>query len=126
MYDDFFQKGVFQVIKAVAVALLCSVLLCAIYALVLRVAPMADVAITVVTQVLKGVSLATGTILFLKGERGLIKGAVCGLLFSMLGYLTFSALGGDFSLSWLIALEILLFAAVGGLTGVAAVNLKRG
>jgi putative membrane protein (TIGR04086 family) len=114
------------VIKAVAVALLCSVLLCAIYALVLRVAPMADVAITVVTQVLKGVSLATGTILFLKGEKGLVKGAVCGLLFSMLGYLTFSAFGGDFSLSWLIALEILLFAAVGGLTGVAAVNLKRG
>ena len=126
MQEDFSQKGVFQVIKAVSVALLCSVLLCAVYALLLRVLPMSGVAITVVTQVLKGMSLAVGTLLFLKGEKGLLKGAICGALFSMLGYLTFSALGGGFALSWLILLEIVLFCAVGGLTGVAAVNLKRG
>ena len=126
MQDDFSKKGIFQVVKAVTVALLCSVLMCAVYALILRTLPMKERTITIVTQVLKGVSLATGTLLFLQGEKGLIKGAFCGLIFSMLGYLTFSALGGDFSLSWLIVLEILLFCGVGGLTGVAAVNLKRG
>ena len=126
MQDDFSKKGIFQVIKAVCIALLVSVLLCAVYAFVLRAFPMTGLTVTIVTQVLKGVSLAVGVLAFLQGEKGLVKGLACGVLFSMLGYLTFSALGGDFSLTWLIAVELLVFSAVGGLVGVAAVNLKRG
>ncbi|MBQ9117624.1 MAG: TIGR04086 family membrane protein [Clostridia bacterium] len=119
-------KGVLQVVKAVTVSLVLSVFLVAVYALILKVLPMADTAVTIVTQVLKSIALAVGVILFIKGEKGLVKGAACGLLFSMLGYLTFAALGGGFSLSWLILLELILFVAVGGLLGVVAVNVKKG
>ncbi|MBQ8427718.1 MAG: TIGR04086 family membrane protein [Clostridia bacterium] len=127
MYDDqMSSKAVFQVIKGVAVALICSVFTAAIFALIMRVCPVNDVVVTVVTQVLKALSLAIGVLLFLRGEKGLIKGIVCGLLFSMLGYLTFSALGGGFSISWLILVELIVFSAVGGLLGVVAVNVKKG
>ena len=127
MYDDqMSSKAVFQVIQGVAVALICSVFTAAIFALIMRVCPVNDVVVTVVTQVLKALSLAIGVLLFLRGEKGLIKGIVCGLLFSMLGYLTFSALGGGFSISWLILVELIVFSAVGGLLGVVAVNVKKG
>ena len=127
MYDDqMSSKAVFQVVKGVAVALICSVFTAAIFALIMRVCPVSDVVVTVVTQVLKALSLAVGVLLFLRGEKGLIKGTVCGLLFSMLGSLTFSALGGGFSLSWLILVELIVFSAVGGLLGVVAVNVKKG
>ena len=127
MYDDqMSSKAVFQVVKGVAVALVISVFTSAVFALILRVCPLPEVAVRIITQVLKALSLAVGVLLFLKGEKGLLKGIVCGLLFSMLGYLTFSALGGGFSLSWLIVVELVVFSAVGGLIGIVAVNVKRG
>ncbi|MBR2903124.1 MAG: YrzE family protein [Clostridia bacterium] len=115
----------FQVVKGTAVALLASLISVAIYAVVLKWVPASNLVVTIVTQVLKSVALAVGVLLSVRGEKGLIKGCVCGLLFSMLGYLTFSALGGGFSLSWLILVELLVFVAVGGLMGVVAVNVKK-
>ena len=126
MRENFSESGVLQVIKAVLVALICSVALTAIFALILRVCPLGHTGITVVTQVLKSISLAVGILLFMKGKKGLIKGIVSGVAFCMLGYLTFAMLGGGFALSWLIVCEMLLFCAVGGLCGVAAVNIKKG
>ena len=127
MHDDqMSSKGIFQVIKSVVVALILSVFLAAVFALILRACPMQSIAVTVVTQLLKVLSLAIGVFLFLHGEKGLIKGLFSGLIFSMLGSLTFSLLGGGFALSWLILLEVTVYAAVGGLLGVVAVNVKRG
>ncbi len=126
MRDDIFDGGILQVIKAVAVALVASVFLTAVFALVLRVCPLDSGWITIVAQILKGVALVVGVLLFVKGEKGLLKGAVCGLFFSMLGYLTFAALGGGFALSWLILVELLLFLLVGGVAGLVAVNVKKG
>lgn len=125
MRNGFSDGGFFQVVKGTATALLISLCLAAVFALLLRVCPLGEGTVRVVTQILKAIALAVGCFLFLKGEKGLLKGAVCGLLFSMLGYLVFSSIGGNFALSWLIFLELLVFSAVGGLIGVAAVNVKK-
>ena len=126
MREELSTSGVLQVIKAVIVALVCSVFLTAVFALILRACPMGQTGIAIVAQVIKSVSLGISVLLFLRGDKGLVKGAVCGVAFCMLGYLTFASLGGGFALSWLIVLELLLFVAVGGLCGIAAVNLKKG
>lgn len=126
MREDFFSGGLFQVIKSVLTALLCSVFFTAIFALLLRVCPMGNGGITIVTQVLKGLALILGVLLFVRERKGLVKGGIVGLLFAMLGYLTFAALGGGLDLSWLILAELLLFATVGGLSGLVAVNVKKG
>ena len=124
--QGFFQKGAFQVVKGAGVALVLSVALAAVYALLLRVLPMGNIVVTIVMQALKGVALVLAVVLFVRGEKGWLKGGATGLVFSMLGYLTLSSLGGGFALSWLIFLEIATFVAVGGLTGMIAVNVKRG
>lgn len=126
MQEDIFGGGVLQVIKGVAVSLLTSVFLTAVFALILRVRPMSSGWITIVTQILKGVSLILGVLLFVKGSKGFLKGGICGLIFCMLGYLTFASLGGGFALSWLILVEVLLFCSLGALAGIVAVHLKRG
>jgi hypothetical protein len=46
-------------------------------------------------------------------------------LFTALSYLAFSAFGGDFSLSWLIFVEVGVAFLAGALSGILAVNLKR-
>ena len=124
--EGFFQKGILQVALGAGVSLLASVALVIAYAFLLRVLPMGTTVVTIVTQVLKGVALSVGVMTCVHGEKGWLKGGLTGLFFSMLGCLTFSSLGGGFSLSWLIVLELAMFVAVGGLMGVLAVNVKKG
>ena len=78
-----------------------------------------------VNETLKAAAIFLGSLGFIKGEKGLLKGAIAGVFTVMLSYLAFSALGGSFALSWLILLELLLAVVVGGLCGGVAVNLRR-
>ena len=93
--------------------------------MILQAAPMAQRTIYTVNQVLKAVALAVGVLAFIRGEKGWLKGGVSGLLFTGLSYLAFSAIGGDFSLSWLIFAELAIAFLVGAISGILAVNMKK-
>lgn len=117
--------SMFQIIKGVALALAFSLLSTVILAIVLLCTPLPDTVIYPVNQVIKALAIALGTISFIRGEKGFIKGGVVGILFTALSFLAFSAIGGDFSLSWLILLETLLAVIIGALCGALAVNMRR-
>jgi putative membrane protein (TIGR04086 family) len=102
-----------------------SLLSTVILAIVLLCTPLPDTVIYPVNQVIKALAIALGTISFIRGEKGFIKGGVVGLIFTALSFLAFSAIGGDFSLSWLILLETLLAVIIGALCGALAVNMRR-
>ncbi len=117
--------NLFSIIKGGCVSLLSSLVLTGIFALVLRFSTIPSSAIYPTNQILKTVAVAIGAFASVRGERGWLKGGAVGLLFTMLSYLAFSAIGGDFSLSWLIFAELALGAFSGALCGIIAVNLKR-
>ena len=114
-----------QVVKAAVTATLLSVVLALLFALVHYVAPQSQKTVTIVSQSLKACSLLIACLLFLRGEAGLVKGLLSGLLFTLSSYLCFSAIGGSFALSWLILVDFALGIGVGSLSGIAAVNLRR-
>ncbi len=116
-------ESAFSVIKGALVALGCGLFFSVVFACLLRAFHWSNSVIYPVNQVLKALSVAVGTLLFVRGNKGWIKGGVIGLVFTMLSYLAFSAIGGDFSLSWLIILETLVGAISGALCGILAVNL---
>ena len=122
--QTFYSGDGFSVVKAVLLSLAISFLLAVVFAVILRATGWGDAVIYTVNQVLKGVSLSLGTLVFIRGEKGFLKGVITGVFFSALSYLAFSALGGDFSLSWMIAVELTVALSVGGLSGALAVNLK--
>ena len=124
MRDELYGDGFFTVVKAAGLALALSLLGTVIFAVVLRVSGV-DKAIYPITQTIKGIALITGVLVCVRGERGWLKGGGAGLLFTALSYLAFSAIGGDFSLGWLILLEVLIAALVGAISGSLAVNLRR-
>ena len=66
-----------------------------------------------------------GALVFVREEKGFLQGVAIGALFTALSYLSFSALGGDFSLSWLIFAELALGLFVGAVSGAIAVNIRR-
>lgn len=118
-------NGFFQVIKSVAFALVFSLLSAVIFASVLRFSGLSDKVIYPVNQTVKVLSAFLGALFFVRGEKGLLKGVATGLLFTALSYLTFAAIGGDFSLSWWILVELLLAALAGTVGGVIGVNFRK-
>ena len=117
--------GVFSSIKAAVLALAVCFLSTVILAAILRMTAMPHKASYPITQSLKVVFVLLAAILFIRGEKGWLKGGAVGLIFTALSYLTFSAVGGDFSLSWLVFVEVGLAVFAGVLGGVIGVNLRR-
>ena len=118
-------NGLFAVLKSVGVALLISFIGSVLFAMALRFLPNADGVIYPINQTLKVLAILIGTLLFIRGEKGWIKGGGAGLMFTALSYLAFSAIGGDFSLSWLIFAEIFFAVTAGAIGGIIGVNFRR-
>ena len=118
-------NGAFAIVKAVLLSLGVSFLAAVVFAVILRSTSWGANVIYPVNQVIKAVSIAVGVLVFVRGEKGWLKGGVAGLLFTALSYLAFSSLGGDFSLSWLIFVEVGVAFLVGAVSGVLAVNFKE-
>ena len=120
-----FSGGMFQVLKGAGLALAFSLLWAVVFAFMLRTTPLPSKVIYPVNQTVKLLCVTVGCLAFVRGEKGYLKGLAIALGFSSLSYLTFSALGGDFSLSWLLVAELALCALAGVISGAIAVNLKR-
>ena len=118
-------NGFFQILKGVGFALGFSFLAVIILANILRFTPMPDKVIYPVNQTVKVVAILLGSLIFIRGEKGFLKGVAIALIFTAPSYLTFSAMGGNFSLSWLIFAELALATLAGVVGGAIAVNLRR-
>ena len=123
-YHKGYGEDFFSVLKSAGVALAISFFASVIFAVVLRFSAGSGQMIYVINQITKVVSIVVGSLLFLRGEKGWLKGGGVGLLFTALSYLAFSAFGGDFSLTWLIFVELFFALLSGAIGGMIAVNIK--
>ena len=114
-----------QSFKAAVIGVLFSLLFAFLLALAVWIFGMEDGIRQVVAQTLKALSLVVGCMLALRSEDGWKKGALSGLIFTLLTYVSFSGIGG-FAWSWKILLDLALGLSVGVFSGIAAVNLRRG
>lgn len=119
------KNSVFSVIKSAVSALALSLVFATVFAFVLRFTALPYKLVYPINQVLKGAALCVGVLLHIRGEKGWLKGGLCGVLFTALSYLLFSSIGGTFALSWLFLAELLLTVLVGAVSGSLAVNLRR-
>lgn len=125
MHNENSFGGVLSIVKAAVLALAVSFLATVILAVILRITAMPHKAVYPITQTLKVIVVLLASLLFIRGEKGWLKGGAVGLIFTALSYLTFSAVGGDFSLSWLALVELALAVFAGVVGGVIGVNLRR-
>ena len=124
MQNESVGKEWFQIIRGVALALGLALLGVIILAAVLPATPLENKAMYPLNQTVKLVAVFIGALATVREEKGLLKGAIIGVLFTALSYLTFSAIGGDFSLSWLIICELLLCVSSGAIAGAIGVNKR--
>ncbi len=119
------RNNVLQILKAVLAAVLVSLVFSLIFTVIIQLFTLPMTAVKPVNQVLKIISVAAGGIIFLRGDKGLIKGIIYGLIAVVITYFLYALISGTLSVSWKFALEILIGAAAGGISGVIAVNLKK-
>ena len=116
--------NILQIVKATLLGIACSLFLTVVFAIVLTIGNFSDKLILPVNTCLKAVSIFVGCALGVRGEKGWIKGLIVGLLFVCLSGLLYSLIGGDFSVSWLVLIEVLFGAVAGTLSGIFAVNIR--
>ena len=118
------RDNIFQVIKATLAATIFSLVCVLIFSFIIGLFSMSADIIKPVNQVFKIIAIAIGGILFIRGGRGLIKGAIYGVCAVLVTYLLFAVISSSFAVSWLFALEIVLGAVAGAISGVIGVNIK--
>ena len=119
------RDNVLQVLKATLAAEIFSLLCVLIFSFIIQLFSVSTDVIKPVNQVFKILAIALGGILFIRGGRGLFKGAVYGVCAVLVTYLLFSIISSSFAVTWLFALEIALGAVAGGISGIIGVNIKH-
>ena len=120
------RKTIFQIIKASAAAIVISLLFVLIFTLIIQLFSLPTTAVKPVNQVFKTVSVAAGGLIFIRGDKGLLKGAIYGLIAVLATYLLYGLISRSLSVSWTFAIEIVLGIVAGAISWVIAVNIKKG
>lgn len=119
------KKHVFQVIKAAAASIIISLVFVLIFTLIIQFCSLSSSVIKPVNQVFKIVSIIAGGLIFIRGDKGWLKGIIYGLAAVIITYFLYAAIARSISISWTFAIEILLGAVAGAITGIIAVNVKK-
>lgn len=115
---------IFQILKAVLAAIIFSLVFVLVFTVIIQLFSLPAGVIKPVNQVFKILSVIFGGLLFIRGEKGLLKGAVYGVVAVLVTYLLYGAISLSLAFSWKTAAELLIGGAAGAITGVIAVNLK--
>lgn len=115
-----------SVLKGSIIAVSFSLVFILIFALLIKLFNISDSVITPVNQVLKIISIFLGCLFALKKfpQRGLITGALIGIVYTIIAFLVFSALGRTFSLNLSLLNDIAFALIIGALCGIFLVNKK--
>ncbi len=120
------REHILQVVKATLAAIIFSLACVLVFSLFVQLFSLSSAVIKPVNQVLKTLCIAAGGLLFIRGSGGLVKGAVYGAVAVLATYVLFSAMSGDFSVTGFFALEVLIGAVSGAVSGIIGVNIKGG
>ena len=118
-------KDILEVCKAGCASVIFSLVYALVFACITTLFGVPSSAVVIVNQVFKIVAIVLGGMLFLRGERGLLKGAAHGMSVVIQTWMLFSTIACSFEIGWTLLLEIVIGAFAGGITGVIAVNVKK-
>lgn len=115
-----------NILKGSLIAVSISLILILLFAVLIKLTNIPDVAISPVNQVIKIISIFFGCFLCLKKlpQKGLLTGSFVGMLYTVLAFLIFSLLGGTFSFNLTLLSDIIFASIIGGICGIMAVNKK--
>ena len=120
-------KWILDIIKTVIVAILLSMVLILIFALIVKSTKIDESVISYVNVGIKIVSILIGCLVgFRRGSKGgWLKGLICGFLYVICSFLVFSFISGEVSLKDVTVLDLITGTVVGVISGILTVNVKK-
>lgn len=119
-------EQIIDIIRSILYAIVITLLLILVFALIVKMAELTDDIIKPVNQVIKVISIFLGLLMGIKKrEKGLIKGFACGLIFTVLSILLFSLLSKEVIFSSANLIEIIVGALLGSISGVIVLTIKK-
>ena len=115
------------IIKGSLIALCISLVGILIFAFILKFASISDKAIRPINQIIKGVSALIGVFVAMRkvDKMGLVGGLLIGLVYTILAFVVFSILDGNFEFNLTLLNDLLFGGIMGAICGIIAVNVKR-
>lgn len=126
-YDEKRSSFLLSILKGSLIALCVSLIGILLFAFILRFTSISDKFILPINEVIKGISVFLGTFLGFKREKskGLLGGTCIGFIFTILAFISFSALNGSFVFDKTFLTDLLFNSIVGAICGIICVNLKK-
>ena len=118
-------KLILSLLKGVIISVAFSLISVLILSMLSSIFSFGEKVIVPINTAIKAVAVALGVLFSVSDGKGLIKGLIYGVIIVILNYLLFSIIGGSFTFTVRILWELLLGIAVGGISGIIAVNLKK-
>jgi putative membrane protein (TIGR04086 family) len=115
------------ILKGSLIALSISLVGVLIFAFFIKYVAIPTDAIKPINQVIKGVSLLVGTFIALKkvNQMGLINGLLIGLAYTILAFIVFSILDGNFKFDKTLINDLLFGGIIGAICGIISVNFRK-
>ena len=115
------------IIKGSLIALCISLVGILIFAFILKFASISDGAIRPINQIIKGISVLVGVFVAMRkvDKMGLVGGLLIGLIYTIIAFVVFSILDGNFQFNLSLLNDILFGSIMGAICGIIAVNVKR-
>ena len=114
------------ILKGSLIAVVVSLVGILFFAFIIKMFGITDQFLKPVNQIIKGISILLGVFGGLKAykEKGLVLGLVIGLVYTLLAFLVFSTLNGNFKFDKSLLTDVLFGGIMGAISGIIAVNLK--
>ena len=120
------KSPILEVIKAVIIALIISLVGVLLAALVIKLFNVPSVAIPVINQVLKGISVLVACLISFKmPKNGWVKGIAVGFFYTALAFVIFSLLDGAFKFDLTILNDLAIGCVSGFLSGIITANIRK-
>ena len=113
------------VLKGISVALTVTLIGVFIFAFVIKIACLNSGVIKAVNQFIKILSIFLACNFSIKSKGGFVKGAIIGLLSTLVTYLIFALMGSGANFDGSFILDLVFGLIVGAISGTITVNLKR-
>lgn len=121
------KQDILPILKGVLTALAITIIGILVFSVIYKFCNFSDNIIKIVNQVIKILSIFLGTLVVLKNNKtkGMIKGAIVGVIYMIFTYILFCLLVNTFSISISLLFDLIFASIVGVVSGIILVNIKK-
>ena len=120
------KKFFFDLIRSTIIAVIVSLVIVMIFALIVNLVDVNDKIITPVNVAIKLISIIVGCVIGIREKsKGALKGAIIGILYTLVSILVFGIISHSVKLNAMSLIDMALGIVGGAISGIIAVNVGR-